>query len=176
MAIILVDYENIVSNNGLKGTEYLMAHDILCIFYSDPTARKIKTEYVKNIADSRCKFNIIKLQKAGQNALDFYIAAHVGYMLKEYPNANIGIVTNDKGFSAIADYVELIHKRKIGIEGNVEKLLISIDDSENEFRKNKITNNCSTITLTKAYVDLSKYRTNGFFNGIRLILAKKREM
>ena len=43
MAVVLVDYENVVAARGLKGVEYLNSGDKLFIFYSS-CCKKIRAD------------------------------------------------------------------------------------------------------------------------------------
>ena len=85
MAVILVDYENI-------------------IFYSN-NCKKIKKEYLEPILKSQCNFRTVKLKKTGKNALDFYIAAECG-LLAERGIKEIGILSEDKGYNATIDFFD----------------------------------------------------------------------
>ena len=68
MAILMVDYENVLGTNGLKGVEYLTSKDVLYIFYSQ-CCGKIRAEYMEAIQNSNCDFFIYKLTNTGKNAL-----------------------------------------------------------------------------------------------------------
>ena len=71
LATILVDYENVSTNDGLKGVEYLNKNDTLIIFYSQ-CCEKIRAEYIEIIEQSQCEFKTYKLARIGKNALDFW--------------------------------------------------------------------------------------------------------
>lgn len=98
----LIDFEN-VHNVGLEGFEYLNEEDTVIVFYS-PICKTMKKYRMEQIFDSGCEWKIVKLAKAGKNALDFYIATSVGEIFTANPDATIGIVSNDKGFGAVKDY------------------------------------------------------------------------
>ncbi len=76
--------------------------------------------------DSGCEWKIVKLAKAGKNALDFYIATSVVEIFTADPDATIGIVSNDKGFGAVKDYwrVRLEPQNKL-VQGNTVALCMS---------------------------------------------------
>ena len=107
MPALLVDYENVSGSNGLKGADALCEKDTLIIFYSNCCTR-IRYDHMQDIIESGCKFRVIKLKGAGKNALDFYIAAECGVM-SERGEDEIAIISNDKGFQAVIDFLSLIH-------------------------------------------------------------------
>lgn len=100
--LFLVDYEN-VRNNGMRGCERLGKDDIVILFYSE-AAFTMETHYLEEIEAAECHFEIIKLVKKGKNALDFYIASHLGRLYGEGYKGEAVIVSKDTGFSAIRDY------------------------------------------------------------------------
>lgn len=98
----LVDYENI-GNSGLRGSEHLTHEDAVIIFYSG-TCHSIENRYLNNFTRSGCWFEAVPLQKAYQNALDFYIATKVGELFGVGYRGAVGIVSKDKGYLAVKDY------------------------------------------------------------------------
>jgi len=65
METIRVDYENVISTDGLKGVEYLNENDTLVIFYSQ-CCEKIRVEYIEMIEKSKCEFKTYKLARTGK--------------------------------------------------------------------------------------------------------------
>lgn len=110
MPTILVDYENVNGSNGLKGVDVLDKDDTLIIFYSG-SCSKIRYDYMQQIKQSGCEFRIIKLKGKGKNALDFYIAAECG-IISERGERQVAIISNDKGFQAVIDFLQQIKNRK----------------------------------------------------------------
>lgn len=127
MAVLLVDYENVYATNGLKGVEHLTSGDTLCIFYSQCCA-KIRAEYMSEIENSGCDFDVYKLLHTGKNALDFYIASECG-MMSEKGERRIAIISNDKGFSAVQDFfqVKTDSKTMVVMAPNIETALLRLD-------------------------------------------------
>ena len=124
MVAILVDYENVSAADGLKGAEYLNEKDTLIIFYSQ-CCEKIRAEYIEQIENSKCKFLTYKLVRAGKNALDFYIAAECGF-LSSGGETQIGIISKDKGFSAVSDFFcmrEMPENTTVCVAPNIESAL-----------------------------------------------------
>lgn len=151
MAAILVDYENVLGVNGLKGVEYLNKNDYLAIFYgnnSSMTARDM--DYIK---ESGCIFSIHKLKTSRKNALDFYIATEAGRLAEE-GQTQIAIITRDKGLCSIKDYFdtneELMNSRVViseDIEHGLEQLAVSNED----IRANLIRQRLKSVNFEVEY-------------------------
>ena len=102
MATIIVDYEN-VRDAGLLGLDALCEKDSLAIFYSQ-TCNTINQEHVDYIQESGCDFEVVQLKNPRSNALDFYQATYVGELIAN-GEKEIALITKDKGFHSIKDYV-----------------------------------------------------------------------
>lgn len=151
MAVVLVDYENVSSSRGMRGVEYLNAGDKLYVFYSACCA-KIRNEEVNYIKNSNCDFKVVKLVKKGKNGLDFYIATTIG-MEYEKGERQIVIVSNDKGYIAIADYINSLpcaSNRRIIRSANIENGLAMLSDVNNEDRRRLIVENNEMRDLVEA--------------------------
>ena len=102
MIHFMIDFEN-TRSKGLQGAEYLQPDDFVTIFYSQ-FCMKIERRRFRQLKESGCSFRLCKLQKTGKNALDFYIASHIGeifiirssnlYRWEELPA--ISNITNNK--------------------------------------------------------------------------------
>lgn len=148
MTSILVDYENVSSTDGLKGVEYLNEKDILTIFYSQ-CCEKIRTEYVEMIEKTRCEFKAYKLEKTGKNALDFYIAAECGF-LSARGEKQICIISKDKGFSAVSDFVHMKDETEgitIHIASNIENALLALNALGDAERKRVIKGKVKALNI-----------------------------
>lgn len=154
MATILVDYENVVGSNGLKGVDALQNDDVFIIFYSS-CCGKIRNEYMQQIKNSCCEFRIIKLKGTGKNALDFYIATECG-IASEKGEKQLAIISNDKGYQAVMDFFE-VSKRTQEIQiiraGNVEIALTMLENAENAGRKEKLLNRMEMVELELEYAE-----------------------
>ena len=102
MATIIIDYEN-VKDTGLKGIDSLCEEDKLAVFFSN-TCSTISQECVDYIQESGCSFEVVQLKTPRANALDFYQAAYVGELVAN-GETEIALITKDKGFHSIKDYV-----------------------------------------------------------------------
>ncbi len=98
----LIDYEN-VNHSGLEGFDRLKETDTIVLFYSE-TCEKMRRFRLDQLLEANCDWEIYELMNAGKNALDFYIASKVSEIITTDPEACIGIVSKDKGFSAVKDY------------------------------------------------------------------------
>ena len=159
MATILVDYENIISTDGLKGVEYLNENDTLVIFYSQ-CCEKIRAEYIEMIEKRQCEFRTYKLTRTGKNALDFYIAVESG-ILGVQGEKQIGIISKDKGFGAVSDFFQ-IQEELVGVivrvASNVENALVALSASEDETRKKLIKEKMRTLSIDAEQTRITEYR------------------
>lgn len=140
MGCFLVDYENVQSGAPFCGIDTLTAEDDIYFFYSD-NAKKIEEYYWQLLISSPCKKHFIKLKQTGKNALDFYIAVQVV------------IISNDKDFTAVVDYVKLMEKTKVQhvvIASSIIEAL-SILAVPKEQRNTVITKMNSMVTIDPCY-------------------------
>ena len=157
MATILVDYENVVGTNGLKGVDALQKEDAFIIFYSS-CCGKIRSEYMQEIKNSGCEFRIIKLKGTGKNALDFYIATECG-IASEKGEKQLAIISNDKGYQAVMDFFEVrkeTQEIQIVRAGNVETTLTMLEIAEKADRKEKLLNRMEMVELETEYAKWEK--------------------
>lgn len=126
MASFLIDYENVCGKNGFAGIENLQVNDRFFIFYSEGY-KKVKFKDIKKIEESGCDFEIVKLVTSRSNALDFYIATKAGELCVQ-GETQICIVTEDKGFRSIVDYIKSQHGDKVSISTgpNIEAALAAL--------------------------------------------------
>ena len=150
MAILMVDYENVLGTNGLKGVEYLTSKDVLYIFYSQ-CCGKIRAEYMEAIQNSNCDFFIYKLTNTGKNALDFYIASQVGECCGKLQEAQIAIISNDKGFKAVVDFWSLKKdgqgKHVVVTAPTVERGIMVLNDASEKERRSFLINKSRMLDL-----------------------------
>ncbi len=130
----MIDFENTWSK-GLQGAEYLSPDDRVTIFYSN-SCLKVEKGKLQQIIDAGSMLDICRLQRAGKNALDFYIASRIGALFGEGYLGRVAIVSNDKGYSAVQDYWAKCAKpsRRIILQPNIEQC-IGCSDEESERRK-----------------------------------------
>ena len=130
MIHFMIDFEN-TKSGGLRGAEYLQSDDAVTIFYSQ-ACMKIEQGRFRQLKESGCHFDICKLRKTGKNALDFYIASHIGEIYGQGYNGITAIVSRDTGFHAVKDYWKSCASvsRNIILQSDIEKcILISGENS-----------------------------------------------
>lgn len=151
----MVDYENISGSNGLMGINYLLPSDSLHLFYSE-FCKKIRREHIEAIEKSSCDFKITKLKNSRKNALDFYIATETGILFNS-GEFEIAIITRDKGFLSIADYLNYTYSDRnfsIVIAPNIEEGIIALSSNKNSKRSNTIIEKSSTVDILEAYKNI----------------------
>jgi hypothetical protein len=159
MATILIDYENVCSSNGFKGTEYLNQNDNLIVFYSD-SCSKLPTEHLNYIEESSCKLSIFKLLRPSKNALDFYIATECG-RISATGEKQIIIVSKDKVFYSIIDYFAInkdLCDTQIIISPNIERGLKELHDSADSKRCSIIESKLQCVNIETGYTRIKEKR------------------
>lgn len=157
VAVIMVDYENVWAKGGLKGAEYLTENDLLFIFYSQ-CCGKIKAEYLEQIGQSKCNFQVCKLLKTGKNALDFYIATECGMQCQK-GEKRIAIISNDKGFEAVADYFrtrEDIANVTIVTAATIESGIMALNAADDAERLKLLRDKAKMLDIGQEYARLSE--------------------
>lgn len=92
--IYLIDFEN-VHSDGLKGIEQLGKKDKCYIFYSEH-AGVLTFNMHKRITESKADIFYVEAQVGMKNALDFQLVSYLGYMIREAPEEDYCIISNDK--------------------------------------------------------------------------------
>lgn len=152
MAAFLVDYENVFSHIGLKGAEFLNESDRVIIFYSK-ACQNIRKDDMDAILQSECEFKTYKLVQAYKNGLDFYIAAEAG-ALAENGETQIAIISNDKGFNAVIDFLKMKYRAKdlwACKAPSIEKAITTLNAPNDEARRSKLQNRMSTLDIGQEY-------------------------
>lgn len=103
MNYFFVDYEN-VKNQGLEGIENLAEDDVVIIFYSD-NVNSITFDTHHKLNSSKAEI-IFERVLTGQNALDFQLAAYMGYVvgITEGSGAFYNLVTKDRALSVTVKF------------------------------------------------------------------------
>ncbi|MBR2949439.1 MAG: hypothetical protein IKC46_06225 [Lachnospiraceae bacterium] len=159
MAAILVDYENVSASDGLKGVEYLNENDTLIVFYSQ-CCEKIRAEYIDMIEKSQCEFKVYKLVHTGKNALDFYIAVECGFLGAHGEN-QISIISKDKGFSAVTDFLRLKSETEeitVHTAPNIESALLSSNTLQDAERKKEIKEKTKSLNIGAEQARIKEHR------------------
>lgn len=151
MAVINLDFEN-VSGTGLKGVMYLTEKDSLNLFYST-SCTKMSQEYLNQIRETGCRFNIYKLVWPRANALDFYIGVEAG-RLAALGEKQICLISRDKGFLSIEDYFSLneaLKETKLVVAEDIEHALVKLNDPEDMERRKIIQRKMQMMDIEVEY-------------------------
>ena len=134
----------------MQGAEFLQPDDSVTIFYSE-TCMKIERKQFCQLKESGCSLRLCKLQKAGKNALDFYIASHIGEIYGQGYTGMTAIVSGDKGFRAVKEYWKncVDVPRDIILRPDIEQCIFS--SGENSSRQRQIGLDKQEIYLEEEY-------------------------
>ena len=94
MAFYLIDYENI---KKISGCNTLSEQDTIVFFYSQ-NANSLSFDLHIELSQTLAKKEYFSIRCGGKNALDFQLSSYVGYLMAKFPDENIFIVSQDKGF------------------------------------------------------------------------------
>ncbi len=141
--IYLIDFEN-VHSDGLKGIELLDKKEKCYIFYSEH-AGVLTFNMHKRITESKADIFYIEAQVGMKNALDFQLVSYLGYMIREAPDEDYCVISNDKAFELVGRFwqdksvnvfsaVSLEHAKKSGdynkLHSELEKLIPDREECE----------------------------------------------
>lgn len=149
MIHFMIDFEN-TRSKGLQGAEYLNSDDSVTIFYSQ-VCIKIEQGRLRQLKEAGCSFQICKLQKSGKNALDFYIASHIGEIYGRGYTGMTAIVSNDAGFKAVKEYWKscVSTPRNIILRPDIEQCIFS--SGENSLRQKRICLEKKEVNIEEEY-------------------------
>ncbi len=101
---VLIDYENV----QIKSLTLLSNEQFEVTIFLGVNNTKLSTEFVlsKEKLGSRAKY--VRLEKAGENALDFHIAFYLGKVVAHDPNGFFHIISKDKGFDTLITHLKSI--------------------------------------------------------------------
>ncbi len=135
MAIYLIDFEN-VHSDGLKGIELLNSKDECYIFYSEH-AGVLTFNIHKKITESNAKIYYVEAQVGMKNALDFQLVSYLGYMIREKPDIDYCLISNDKAFELVAGFW---NEKGVNVSSAV-----SLDSALNSLTVRKISSELATL-------------------------------
>ena len=144
--ILLIDYENI-QNIDLAVIE---EQDIDIKIFVGQTQNKIPIELVQATQRLGQRVEWIRIEGAGNNALDFYIAFYLGIFSQEIKEGSLLILSKDKGFDPLTKY---INESKINCQ-RIQSLLELPQEKDMLISKNadpiaKVIENLSKIQKNK---------------------------
>ena len=100
--IYLIDFEN-VHSDGLKGIELLDKKEKCYIFYSEHAGVLTFNKH-KRITESKADIFYVEAQVGMKNALDFQLVSYLGYMIREAPDEDYCVISNDKAFELVGRF------------------------------------------------------------------------
>ena len=98
--VVLVDFENVQKLDLAR----LPAHAHIKIFVGQLQS-KLPTALVQQAHALGSRFEMVRIDGNGRNALDFHIACHLGEGICKYPQAEFVILSNDKGFDPLVRHL-----------------------------------------------------------------------
>ena len=100
----LIDFEN-VRTDGIKDLKRVSEGDAIILFYSEQ-CKNISLDVIDSIMKLKVQYSSFKAKVGTKNALDFQLAAHLGYLIGQGNNqeSKYYIVSNDKGYDCLCDY------------------------------------------------------------------------
>ncbi|MCI9163123.1 MAG: hypothetical protein HFG59_07655 [Lachnospiraceae bacterium] len=139
MTYYLIDYEN-TGEGGLAGLTELESSDEVVIFYSE-NADKMSFDMHRRLQECRALIEFRKIATGKKNALDFQLAAYLGYLMAKEENGRFCIVSKDLGYEVLLDFwkgknIRLIDsiasemKEKVEQKSELEETLRKLVDEE----------------------------------------------
>ena len=101
---ILIDYEN----RQVKSLSLLKEEHFQVMIFLGVKNTKLSTEFVLSKEDLGERAEYIRLEKAGENALDFHIAYYLGQIVLKDPSGYFHIISGDKGFDPLISHLKSI--------------------------------------------------------------------
>ena len=100
----LIDFEN-VRTDGIKDLKGVSEGDAIILFYSEQ-CKNISLDVIDSIMKLKVQYSSFKAKVGTKNALDFQLAAHLGYLIGQGNNqeSKFYIVSKDKGYDCLCDY------------------------------------------------------------------------
>ena len=99
---ILVDFENtqLLTPQNLSGLSAKL------VIFVGKVQKHIPVELAKRLLQCQCEVELYESAGAGKNALDFQLAFYAGRIFEKEPEANIHIVSRDKGFDPLVEHIK----------------------------------------------------------------------
>ena len=116
----LIDFEN-VHSDGLKGIELLDKTEKCYIFYSEH-AGVLTFNMHKRITESKADIFYVEAQVGMKNALDFQLVSYLGYMIREAPDEDYCVISNDKAFELVGRFWQ---EKSVNVFSAVEQAKIT---------------------------------------------------
>lgn len=112
MAYYLIDYEN---KKALQGLSDLTENDTVIFFYTG-NSNTMTFSLHQEIIRSAARFEYKEVKCGGKNSLDFQLSAYLGYLMAKTVDEHFYIVSADKGFSNVVDFMKATDSSYAAIE------------------------------------------------------------
>lgn len=101
MKHLLIDFENIQPQN----LDNLPTEDTHIWLFLGVVHKHLPIELVQSLLRFGERAHLIRLEKSGKNALDFYLSYYLGQITATDPQANIGILSRDGGYDILVEHI-----------------------------------------------------------------------
>jgi hypothetical protein len=99
---VLVDFENIQPDlSVLAGTP----HKVKLFVGAKQQEQRHRYSFLKDILALGANAELIEITRSGSNAVDMHIAWYIGGLLERDPTARIHVVSNDKDFDPLLEFL-----------------------------------------------------------------------
>lgn len=103
---VLIDYEN----RPIRSLSLLKEEQFQVMIFLGIKNTKLSTEFVLSKEELGARAEYVRLEKAGENALDFHIAYYLGQIALKDPSGYFHIISGDKGFDPL-----IAHLKTVGV-------------------------------------------------------------
>lgn len=104
---VFLDYENVRKVD----TAFFCGKSVTLTLLLGATTKRLDVELVEKLLQHSASVEVIRLNSAGKNALDFTLAYYLGRKTLSDPGAFFHVVTKDKGYDPLIE-----HLKSTGIE------------------------------------------------------------
>lgn len=115
---VLVDFENVQPRN----LRLLKDKPFKVVVFAGANQTKISTDFVIELNERNEYGKLIQIEGSGKNALDFHIAYYIGTVLAKSPDAEIHVISRDKGFDPLIRFVRERHKARVRREPDIAEI------------------------------------------------------
>lgn len=115
---VLVDFENVQPRN----LRLLKDKPFKVVVFAGANQTKISTDFVIELNARNEYGKLIQIEGSGKNALDFHIAYYIGTVLTRSPDAEIHVISRDKGFDPLIRFVRERHKARVRREPDIAEI------------------------------------------------------
>jgi len=104
---VFVDYENV----GGMDLSIVDEKAVYLTLLLGPQQTKLQVDLVEKLMAHAASVQLVRLESAGKNALDFTLAYYLGRAVQADPNAHFHVISKDKGFDPLIKHLNGRHIR-----------------------------------------------------------------